>query len=89
MEHAITEEKELNFIVDEIKRLEGILTSPEEERGQIWRAHLPYHRLLCTLMDDDVRKAYLKQADPKTRMELDGQNSDSREPTAYELMSDK
>jgi hypothetical protein len=46
-------------------------------------------RLIMCLTDDDIKAAYLRRADARTRRELDARNSDVRAPTAFELLAEK
>jgi hypothetical protein len=45
-------------------------------------------RLFMCLTQDDIKSAFLRHADARTRHELDARNSVVQPPTAFELVSD-
>jgi hypothetical protein len=56
-----------------------------------WRGNTPYLRLImCLVVDDRIRNAYLHRGDAMSRTELDSRNSDEvREATVFEMIADK
>jgi hypothetical protein len=61
----------------------------EVRQGGQWRGLVPYMRLIMCLTQDDVKSAFLRRADARTRQELDARNSEVRPPTAFELIADR
>jgi hypothetical protein len=44
---------------------------------------------MCVVGDDAIRHAYLHRGDAMSRTQLDARNSEVRESTVYEMISDK
>jgi hypothetical protein len=80
--------EECNTAMEESATLAPTMTTPQHAR---WRGNMPYLRLImCIVVNDNIRNAYLHRGDAMSRTELDAQNSDDvREPTVYEMIADK
>ena len=94
--NPIQDPADILFLKTEIRRFEGLFHAAEEEErndgtrdAASWRGNVPYLRLIMCLIDDDVKEAYLHRADAITRQQLDARNSESRAPTAFELLASK
>jgi hypothetical protein len=85
------------FLVKEAARLSKILTEAIQEKEAIastirlgvWSGPKPYLRLVHCIIEDDIRPHYLRRDAVMSRSQLDSRNSDSRAPTAYELIAAK
>ena len=92
--HPIILPIEVNWILSEVNRLKSVLSQARNEQASAhpgnWRGQLPMLRLIHCLVDDDaIKHAFLRRAVVLTRTELDARNSDVREPTVWEMLSDK
>ncbi|KAI2489342.1 hypothetical protein MHU86_25255 [Fragilaria crotonensis] len=82
---------------NEVQRVKAIILNAQREQaeeearqtGGQWRGSIPYMRLIMCLTEDDIKAAFLRRADTRTRHQLDARNSDVRPPTAFELIADR
>jgi hypothetical protein len=100
-ENPIQDQDDISFLKNEVSRLSNIIICAEREReeeqarqqggstGMPWRGALPYLRLILCVIQDDIKLSYLRRADVMNHQYLDGRHSESRPPTAFELISDK
>eukprot|EP00977_Amphora_coffeiformis_P017828 scaffold5960_cov141-Amphora_coffeaeformis.AAC.1 len=95
--NPITAENDLLFIKNEASRIrtmvedanhESALNDALTQAGQ-WQGPVPVLRLAHCLNEDDIKPAYLRRNDARTRRELDGRNSADRPLTAYEMIANK
>jgi len=92
--YPIAEEADVTFIRTETKRFVDLTVAQanEEEEiqeGRAWRGNIPHLRLIHCLIQDDIKRKYLRRADSLNHSQLDGRNSEVREPTAYEMIADR
>jgi hypothetical protein len=100
-DNPITNMEEIEFLKDKIqqhtvaqdeanaaKQLEMAATETSERS---WVGRYPYLRLIHCIIDDDaIKRAFLKRYDiDSSRIALDGRNSDTRQPTAFEMIAAK
>lgn len=57
-------------------------------RAGYWTGDIPYLRLILCLIEDDIKPRWLSRAQPMTRQQLDGRNSETRDETVFEMISD-
>ena len=91
VKRPLTDPEDVLFLTREIAKLRNIVLLVEEEadvQAGKWRGSLPYMRLIMCLIQDDIKVAYCKSGDDMMRQALDARNSDSRPPTAFEMISD-
>ena len=96
-EHPVVDPQDVLFLKNEVSRVKDVILNAQQEQqeeearqaaGQ-WRGRIPYMRLFLCLIQDDIKSAFLRRADTRTRHELDARNSVVRPPTAFELISDR
>ena len=96
--HPIMDQQDISFLKNEVCRVKTVILNAEQERrdeearqaGGQWRGPIPYMRLILCLTEDDIKIAFLRRADARTRLELDARNSpDVRPPTVFELIANK
>jgi hypothetical protein len=79
--------EECRTAAEERSTLTALTSTPQQAQ---WRGNTPYLRLImCVVGDDAIRNAYLHRGDAMSRTELDARNSEVRESTVYEMISDK
>jgi hypothetical protein len=93
-DNPISFEDDIRFLVSECNRFRGTIEdAATEERqgpgGGSWRGSVPYLRLILCLIEDDIKAKYLRRGDTLSRQELDGRNSEQRDPTVYEMIADR
>ena len=86
------------FLFAEAQRVEELLQASIAEGREnaiamqhgAWTGPLPYLRMIHAIIDcNEIRLAFLKRSDAKTREELDSLTSPTRPKTAYEMIADK
>jgi hypothetical protein len=85
------------FLSHEALRVSTILKNALKEKDTeasairlgVWAGPKPYLRLVHCIIDDLVRSQYLRRDAVMSRTQLDSRNSDTRPPTAYELIANK
>eukprot|EP00977_Amphora_coffeiformis_P003886 scaffold770_cov76-Amphora_coffeaeformis.AAC.1 len=95
--HPLNEEDDLSFLDKERTRLERVLQAAAQEadvsanltRAGQWRGPVPALRLAHCLIEDDIKTVFLRRNDARTRRDLDDRNSETRDPTAYEMIASK
>jgi hypothetical protein len=86
------------FLKSKVQRLEVLISSAAQEKqhegeagrptGQ-WRGSIPCMRLImCLTQDDDIKAAFLRRADARSRQELDARNLSLRPPNVFEMIAD-
>ena len=96
-EHPVVDQQDISFLKNEVQRVKAIILNAQREHaeeearqtGGQWRGSIPYMRLIMCLTEDDIKAAFLRRADTRTRHQLDARNSDVRPPTAFELIADR
>ncbi|KAI2505085.1 hypothetical protein MHU86_9361 [Fragilaria crotonensis] len=96
-EHPVVDQQDISFLKNEVQRVKAIILNAQREQaeeearqtGGQWRGSIPYMRLIMCLTEDDIKAAFLRRADTRTRHQLDARNSDVRPPTAFELIADR
>jgi hypothetical protein len=92
--NPIIEDEDVEFLKRETNRFlttieEAGAECQEAQPGGSWRGSIPYLRLIQCLTEDDIKPKFLQRANALSRQELDAHNSEQREPSAYELISDR
>ena len=94
--NPVSDTNDVAFLQAELKRFRDITIAAmmEAEADQIrqsghWVGKLPYLRLILCVVEDDIKYHFLHRADVMTRPQLDARNSESRPPTAFELISNR
>jgi hypothetical protein len=95
-------EDDISFLVTESNRFKATIVDavteqqngasvngPSGPSGGSWRGSVPYLRLILCLLEDDIKEKYLRRGDTMSRQELDGRNSEQRDPTVYEIIADR
>jgi hypothetical protein len=77
--------------VTEMKQLQLAVLAESQTVSKTghWTQEIPYLRLILCLIQDDIKPKWLSRAQPLTRQQLDGRNSDVRDETVYEMISDR
>jgi hypothetical protein len=89
-ENPICHEGDIEFLTNEVLRVEGVLIRKAREQLEMqsafgggggrghWRGSVPYLRLIMCLTQDNVKLLFLTRANSRSRQELDARNSNSR-----------
>jgi hypothetical protein len=100
-ENPIDDPADVAFLVLEEGRFRKVFTDAQEEkennpltnketsRNKSWTHNDPFLRLYHCLIEDNVKKAFLKKDDALTRQQLDANKSTKRSPTWAELARDR
>jgi hypothetical protein len=100
--NPILHEDDISFLVTESNRFKATIVDAVTEQqngpsvngtsgtsGGSWRGSVPYLRLILCLLENDIKEKYLRRGDTMSRQELDGRNSEQRDPTVYEMIADR
>ena len=95
--NPITDENDLLFIKNESARIRVLVEKANQEavlnetltRAGQWRGPAPVLRIAHCLIEDDIKGAFLRRNNARTRRELDGRNSADRPLTVYEMIANK
>jgi hypothetical protein len=78
--------QQLNVFVTAVQAKAAEALTLKEGR---WCGGIPYLRIIMSLMEDDIKIAFLNRDKAHTRLEIDGRKSVTRDKTVYELISDR
>jgi hypothetical protein len=84
----VKEEAVFRKVLTDAKQEKTLFTNKEPSRNKPWLDNEPYLRLYHCLLDDNVRKAFLKKDDALNRQQLDANKSTKRPPNWEELARD-
>jgi hypothetical protein len=96
-EHPVEDEADVKFLKEETRRLSQVMIAASKETEEVndqllngyWRGNIPHLRLILCLIQDDIKPCFIRRGAAMTRQQVDGRNSTSREPTVYEMISDR
>ena len=93
-EHPVVDPQDAVFLKNEVNRVKDItLNDQQEQQGEEARpagqGRIPYMWLFPCLTQDDIKSAFLRRADARTRHDIDVWNLVIRPPTAFELICDR
>jgi hypothetical protein len=86
-QNPVRENDCIEFLISEVtKRCDILVRLHQQETdlstggggGTKWRGTVPYLRVIMCLTDDNVKHLFLNRANARTRLELDGRNSENR-----------
>ena len=93
MDNPLNNPHDVPFLSGEVSKLKVLLCAANQEQEDSstsnWRGNLPYMRLVMCMTEDNVKVALRRSTNVMSRRELDARNSDSRQPTAFEIMADR
>jgi hypothetical protein len=89
----ITDAIDVAFLRAKVKEMKELQLAVQAESQAVsktghWTQEVPYLRLILCLIQDDIKPKWLSRAQPLTRQQLDGRNSEVRDETVYEMISD-
>jgi hypothetical protein len=93
VDNPIKDPTDVSFIKKEVDRFKmSIVAAVDDEENQAsgqWRGAVPYLRLILCLTEDDIKPKFIRRGEALSRTELDARNSETREPTVYEMIADR
>jgi hypothetical protein len=91
MKNPILDLVDLAFVRGKVAELmqmhQAVVAEHQDLFAGRWVAPVPQLRLIMCLIEDDIKPKFLTRNQALTRQQLDGRNSDLRDPTVYELIA--